>query len=44
MGTIIVENAVVRKLGFLYYIDKDGNVCEAKMGKKEKSLKERKNG
>ena len=33
MGTIIVKNAVVRKKGFLYYVDGQGNVCEAKMGR-----------
>ena len=42
MGTIIVKKAVVRKPGHLYYVDGDGNVCEAKMsrgGKKKKSKK-----
>lgn len=33
MGTIIVKNAVVRKPGYLYYIDKNGSVCEAKMAR-----------
>ena len=42
MGTIIAKNVITRKPGFLYYVDKDGNVCEAKMGKKEKSLKVKK--
>lgn len=39
MGTIIVKNAVVRKQGYLYYIDGEGNLCEAKMasGRKKKS-------
>ena len=37
MGTIIVKNAVVRKPGFLYYIDGDGSLCEAKMAKKGKA-------
>ena len=39
MGTIVVKKAIVRKPGFLYYIDGEGNVCEAKMsrgGKKKK--------
>ena len=31
MGEIIIPNAVERKPGFLYYIDGEGNVCEAKM-------------
>jgi len=39
MGTIIIPNAVERKPGYLYYIDKEGSVCEAKMvheGRKDK--------
>jgi len=36
MGTIIVKNAVVRKPGFLYYVDGQGNVCSAKMAKRTK--------
>jgi len=40
MGKIIVKNAVERKKGFLYYIDKDGNLCEAQMAKKKKIKKE----
>lgn len=42
MGTIIVKNAVQRKPGFLYYVDSQGNVCEAKMergGRKPKKKK-----
>lgn len=41
MGRIIVPNAVVRKPNHLYYIDKDGSVCEAPMGhgKKKKAKK-----
>lgn len=33
MGTIILKDAVKRKLGFLYYVDGKGNVCEAKMAR-----------
>lgn len=33
MSNIIVKNAVERQAGYLYYIDKDGNLCEAKMSK-----------
>lgn len=33
MGTIIVKNAVVRKPGYLYYIDGNGSVCESKMAR-----------
>ena len=31
MGTIVVPNAVKRKPGYLYYVDGEGNVCEARM-------------
>jgi len=31
LGNIIVKNAVVREEGFLYYIDKEGNVCKTEM-------------
>jgi hypothetical protein len=40
MGKIIAKNVVERKSGFLYYVDGQGNVCEAKMargGKKKKA-------
>ena len=40
MGTIIAENVVVRKKGFLYYINKDGDVCEAEMGRRRKVPKD----
>ncbi len=39
MGKVIVKNVVVRKPGYLYYVDGSGNVCEAQMargGKKKK--------
>ena len=39
MGKIIAKDVVERKKGFLYYVDGEGNVCEAKMargGKKKK--------
>lgn len=42
MGKIIAKNVVERKSGFLYYVDGQGNVCEAKMargGKKKKVAK-----
>ncbi len=42
MGKIIVKNAVTRKPGHLYYVDGQGNVCEAVMargGKKKKTSK-----
>lgn len=39
MGKIIIPNAVQRKKGFLYYVDGEGNVCEAEMahGRKKKN-------
>lgn len=37
MGEIVVRNAVQRKEGYLYYIDGEGNLCEAKMQHKGKS-------
>lgn len=37
MGEIIIKNAVERKPGFLYYVDGEGNICEAKMQRRGKS-------
>jgi len=42
MGKIIAKKVVERKKGFLYYVDGEGNVCEAEMargGRKKKSKK-----
>jgi hypothetical protein len=39
MGKIIIRNAVQRKPGFLYYVDGQGNICEAKMSHKGKKKK-----
>jgi len=36
MGKVIIKNAVVRKPGFLYYVDGEGNICEAQMARKGK--------
>jgi len=39
MGKVIIKFAVKRKPGYLYYIDGQGHVCEAKMsrgGRKKK--------
>lgn len=38
MGEIIVPFAVVRKPNYIYYIDREGNLCEAEMthGRKKK--------
>lgn len=32
-GTIVVKNAVKREKGYLYFIDKDGNIRRTKMKK-----------
>ena len=40
MGEIIVKDAVIRKKGFLYYIDREGNLCEAEMKNVIKEEKE----
>lgn len=45
MGKIIVKKVITRKKGFLYYVDGEGNVCEAPMargGKKKKTPKTKK--
>lgn len=42
MGKIIVHKVIKRKPGHLYYVDGQGNVCEAVMargGKKKKKKK-----
>ena len=39
MGKVLVRNVVQRKPGYLYYVDGNGSVCEAKMsrgGRKKK--------
>ena len=44
MGKIIVKNVIKRKPGHLYYVDGEGNVCEALMargGKKKKKVVEK---
>ncbi len=45
MGRIIAKAIVERKPGFLYYVDREGNVCEAKLargGKKKKKVAKKK--
>jgi hypothetical protein len=42
MGKIILKKVIARKPGHLYYVDGQGNVCEAVMargGKKKKAAK-----
>jgi len=36
MGTIIVEKAVERQPGYLYYIDGEGNLCEVEMAQERR--------
>jgi len=44
MGKIVVKKVITRKPGHLYYVDGQGNVCEAVMargGKKKKGSKKK---
>ncbi|PIN89001.1 hypothetical protein COU60_04980 [Candidatus Pacearchaeota archaeon CG10_big_fil_rev_8_21_14_0_10_34_76] len=44
MGKVIAKNVVKRQPGHLYYVDAQGNVCEAKMargGRKKKVAKKK---
>ena len=44
MGRIILKKVITRRPGHLYYIDGQGNVCEAKMargGRKKKGTKKK---
>ena len=45
MGKIVVKHVVKRKPGHLYYVDGEGNVCEAAMargGKRKKKAAKKK--
>ena len=42
MGRIIAKKIVDRQPGFLYYVDGEGNVCEAKMARGGRKKKKRK--
>ena len=42
MGKIILEKAVERRKGYLYYVDGEGNVCEAELARGGKKKKENK--
>jgi len=33
MSELVVARAVVREKGYLYFIDKDGNICRSKMNR-----------
>lgn len=39
MSEILVRNVVVREKGYLYFVDAQGNVCRAKMGRGKKNKK-----
>ena len=39
--TVVAKTGIKRKSGFLYYIDRSGNVCEAKMQRGGKRKKKR---
>ena len=41
MGKVILKNAIQRKAGHLYYVDGQGNVCEAMMARGGKKKKKR---
>jgi len=41
MGRIIERNVVERKSGYLYYVDGQGNVCEAKMARGRKKRRKK---
>jgi len=44
MGKIIKKKVITRRPGHLYYVDGQGNVCEAKMargGKRKKAAKKK---
>ena len=41
MGRIILKKVITRRPGHLYYIDGEGNVCEAKMARGGKRKKKK---
>ncbi len=41
MGKIIAKKVIKRKPGYLYYVDGQGNVCEAKMARGGRKKKRR---
>ena len=36
MIEILFKKVIKREPGFLYFVDKEGNICRAKMGRKKK--------
>ena len=41
MGKVVKKNVVIRKPGYLYYVDGSGHVCEAKMSRGGKRKKKK---
>jgi len=41
MGKIVVKKVITRKPGHLYYLDKEGNICESKMARGRKKKKKK---
>ena len=41
MGKVIKKNVIIRKPGYLYYVDGSGHVCEAKMSRGGKRKKKK---
>lgn len=41
MGKILVKNVIEREKGYLYYVDKNGNVCSAVMARGGKKAKKK---
>ena len=35
MSELVLENAIKREKGYLYFIDKEGNIKRTKMGRKK---------
>ena len=36
MGEVVIPNAIKREYGYLYYVNMNGDICRAKIGKKKK--------
>jgi hypothetical protein len=39
VSEIVAKNVIKREQGYLYFVDKDGNVCRAKMQRRTKNVK-----
>ena len=38
MSEIVLKNAIIREIGYLYFIDREGNICRTKLGRKKKQI------